>query len=234
VMKHLNGWLKARAAEKNFWSQKDVKAIKTAAAWENFVKKHFGFPFGYFSFKNVLEVGCGPYGLVHFIDSNVCIGIDPILFDTWNGTDKVNSSTLHIVATGEFLPFRDNSFDVCVCFNVLDHSIFPRDVLREIVRILKPNGELLLWVHTLRSVLRIFSPFLNLIDTSHPHHFTFHRVLHLLKENGLIATSTLTTELETGNFVQRFVKSFLYSFKLAVASFMMFNLFVLGCVTNKT
>src|SRR3989304_347774 len=100
-MRHLNRWLKARDSEKDFWSQKDVKAIKTAVKWENFLKKNFGLTFNFFLSKNIIEVGCGPYGMIHFVDSHASVGMDPLLFDTWHDLGKVNASTIHIVAIGE-------------------------------------------------------------------------------------------------------------------------------------
>ena len=233
MIRQLKRWLKAREAEKNFWSQKDVKALKTSVEWENFVKENFGLALNSFSSKSILEVGCGPYGVIHFVDSCSSVGIDPIYFDTWNGIGKINASTTHIVATAEYLPFRDDAFDVCVCFNVLDHSIFPSDAMREIVRTLKPSGEVLLWVHAIRRALWIVAPLLSLIDKSHPHHFTFKDVLRLLNENDLIVASTLKKNIRKGNFLQQFVGFLRISLKLAVASITIFNVFIQARISKR-
>jgi SAM-dependent methyltransferase len=45
-----------------------------------------------------------------------------------------------IAAVGESLPFRDNSFDVIISLEVLEHVEHPAAVLREVFRILKPGG----------------------------------------------------------------------------------------------
>jgi SAM-dependent methyltransferase len=44
-------------------------------------------------------------------------------------------------AIGEIVPFRDASFDRVLCESSLDHFANPADGLREVARILKPEGE---------------------------------------------------------------------------------------------
>jgi len=134
-MNHLCRWLKAREAERRFWSQKDVRAIKTTSDWQTFLRENFNLDFNFFKRKKVLEIGCGPYGIIHFIDPNLSVGVDPLFFSTWNKENE--KSCAHIVAVGEFLPLRDSMFDVCISFNVLDHTIIPKKVMGEMVRVLK-------------------------------------------------------------------------------------------------
>jgi ubiquinone/menaquinone biosynthesis C-methylase UbiE len=45
-------------------------------------------------------------------------------------------------ATGESIPFSDNSFDIVYSSNVLEHVLDPAKVLREAVRVLRPEGTL--------------------------------------------------------------------------------------------
>lgn len=49
-----------------------------------------------------------------------------------------------INAAGEQLPFAAAQFDLVVCWDVLEHVQNPTHVLREIHRVLKPNGKVLL------------------------------------------------------------------------------------------
>jgi ubiquinone/menaquinone biosynthesis C-methylase UbiE len=47
-----------------------------------------------------------------------------------------------VAAEGESLPFPDNSFDVVLCDNVVDHAESPRKICEELARILAPGGVL--------------------------------------------------------------------------------------------
>lgn len=49
-----------------------------------------------------------------------------------------------VAARGENLPFRDNSFDVVISLEVLEHVEDPATMLREVRRILRPGGWLYL------------------------------------------------------------------------------------------
>lgn len=44
----------------------------------------------------------------------------------------------------EALPFRDGSFDRIICQGSLDHFVGPHDFMREAVRVLRPNGRLVI------------------------------------------------------------------------------------------
>ena len=90
----------------------------------------------------VLEVGCGAHGLIFFFGAKDGVGIDPLahhyakLFPAWQ--DRART----VAAAGEFLPFRDGSFDVVLCDNVVDHAERPRRIVEEITRVLAPGGLL--------------------------------------------------------------------------------------------
>ena len=90
----------------------------------------------------VLEVGSGAHGLIFYFGSSHGVGVDPLavsygnLFGQWQGC----AST--VAAVGESLPFPDRSFDVVLCDNVVDHAESPSQIVRELVRVLKPGGLL--------------------------------------------------------------------------------------------
>ncbi len=90
----------------------------------------------------VLEVGSGAHGLVFFFGTTRGVGVDPLacdyaaLFPAWQ--DRART----IAAAGERLPFTDESFDVVLCDNVVDHAEDPARIARELVRVLAPGGLL--------------------------------------------------------------------------------------------
>lgn len=90
----------------------------------------------------VIEVGSGAHGLIFCFEGERRVGVDPLavdysgLFPVWQRRAQT------VAAVGESLPFRDRSFDVVICDNVVDHAESPLQIVRELVRILAPGGLL--------------------------------------------------------------------------------------------
>jgi SAM-dependent methyltransferase len=90
----------------------------------------------------VIEVGSGAHGLIFYFGSEPGIGVDPLavsygrLFPGWQRSAKT------VAAWGESLPFSDQSFDVVLCDNVVDHAESPKQIVGELARVLAPGGLL--------------------------------------------------------------------------------------------
>lgn len=96
----------------------------------------------------VLDVGCGGGYLAESFaaDGFAVTGVDP-------STSSVDAARRHAAETGlsiqykvgygESLPFRDKSFDIVCCCDVLEHVDDVAQVLREVARTLKPDGVFL-------------------------------------------------------------------------------------------
>jgi SAM-dependent methyltransferase len=105
----------------------------------------------------VLEVGSGAHGLIFFFGGDRNVGVDPLaqsyssLFPAWQGRVPT------LAAFGESLPFADNSFDVVLCDNVVDHAESPAQIVSEITRVLSPSGLLYFSVNVHHPIYSIAS-----------------------------------------------------------------------------
>ena len=94
--------------------------------------------------------------------------------------------------------FPPGEFDMVLLWHVVEHLDSPEQVLREVSRILKPGGYLILEVPNLASLqARIFGRhWFHLDIPRHLYHFTVIGLTHLLKRNSFTITQTATFSLE--------------------------------------
>ncbi len=90
----------------------------------------------------VIEVGSGAHGLIFYFGAQHGVGIDPLAVSYRSLFPRWQNCAATIAAAGEHLPFCDESFDVVLCDNVVDHAESPRGIVAELTRILKPDGLL--------------------------------------------------------------------------------------------
>lgn len=169
LLKNVPRWQRAIRAERDFWA-KHPRTVQSRAEWNALLQEYFHLDLDVFRGQTTLEVGCGLFGLIHVIDAELAIGIDPLLQSEFYAEHP--QVAWRIRGVGEYLPFGDRIFDVCVCMNVLDHTIDPPTVIDEIARVLKTGGTCLLWINTIRTAVQRFKSLVARFDTPHPHHFT--------------------------------------------------------------
>lgn len=95
----------------------------------------------------VLEVGCGGGALLSKITmtGSVAVGLD--LSETQIKYTKTRlQDALLIVGDSERLPLKDNVFTKCFAVEILEHVQNPGQIMKEIRRVLKDNGELIIVV----------------------------------------------------------------------------------------
>jgi SAM-dependent methyltransferase len=103
----------------------------------------------------VIEVGSGAHGLIFCFGPENSVGVDPLAVNYGGLFPHWQRRAATVAAVGESLPFFDQSFDVVLCDNVVDHAESPSRIVRELVRILAPGGLLYFTVnihHPLYSV----------------------------------------------------------------------------------
>lgn len=94
----------------------------------------------------VLENGCGP-GRYAAMLANLgfeVIGVDPVAFDTWTDLQECGALRFMSDTKAESLPFADGDFDAVCCLGALLYFDDPLMALKEMCRVLKPGGKLVL------------------------------------------------------------------------------------------
>jgi SAM-dependent methyltransferase len=164
-------WNEAQEHERDFWKNwralAPYREVDLDAYWAGEIAK-FGIAPEFFLGRRVLDVGCGPVGLIHFLpQAALRMRIDPLLH-LYDGKALLAPPSMSASAAGEQLPFRDAAADVLICFNALDHMRDPSTALREMRRVLRPGGTLLMMIHTFPA----WTMPLLAVDRLHPHHWT--------------------------------------------------------------
>ena len=102
--------------------------------------KHIKSLSGYVSGK-VLDVGCGQKPYLHLFSYTEYIGMD-----IENPGHDHSNEQIDVFYDGTTFPFENATYDSIVCNQVLEHVFTPDAFLKEISRVLKPQGYFLLSV----------------------------------------------------------------------------------------
>lgn len=89
--------------------------------------------------KKILDVGCGIKPYRDLFKTHDYIGIEV----SGGGHSDEAKSADHFF-DGQNIPFPDNDFDVIICSEVLEHTLDPEYLLKEMRRVLRPDGTLFL------------------------------------------------------------------------------------------
>jgi ubiquinone/menaquinone biosynthesis C-methylase UbiE len=174
----LKRWQRAQRAEKKFWNEDEAINAQTAEIVKNYASILSKMKIG--DKWKILDVGCGPTILSRMIQMGEKYGVDP-LADSFGSLVKRRDDVdlFHFLkGVGEFLPFKDDCFDLVICRNVLNHVLAPDMVVAEVGRVCRSNGLILLAADiysplvakTKRIVERIHVPFLT--EQHHTYFFT--------------------------------------------------------------
>lgn len=102
----------------------------------------------------MLDLGCGEgrhiFGVMQKFPDIQCVGLDPHLESLDKSLEGLeffeslsNKTTTFLSGSAYALPFDDNTFDLVVCSEVLEHLHEYKDAIIEVNRVLKPNGKFL-------------------------------------------------------------------------------------------
>lgn len=92
---------------------------------------------------SILDVGCASGWFLSEVSSRYpkakCTGVD-VYKKAINYGKKTYKNLRLIQADAHKLPFPEKSFDLIICTEVLEHVVNPKQVLKEIKRVLNPRG----------------------------------------------------------------------------------------------
>jgi SAM-dependent methyltransferase len=139
-----------------------VNGHPSAAMFTSFVRQYLR---GY-----VLDIGCGPQPVPLYLQqypSDHIYGIDPM-------SSPAEHPFQFYRGLAEFLPWNDRSFDVVIAATSLDHMLLLNRTMREIHRVMKADGEFLVWVAFVAGSAPYdpCSPDIEPVDQYHLFHFT--------------------------------------------------------------
>lgn len=190
-------WLKAQEYEKSFWEKTAnhiVSGISGQLSWYGWrageLEKQLVRYMDNERKRNtkVLEIGSGPIGIVSFLKWGERYALDPLEDYYVNYPILIelrDSEVNYLKGHGENLPFGNRMFSMVILDNVIDHTENPDRVLKEIIRVLEPNGILYFSVN-LHSKWgsKIHSLLSNIyIDKGHPYTFTTKKIRDILRKN---------------------------------------------------
>ena len=193
-------WLNAQKYEQAFWERlgADIAAgAEKQLDWYHWRARRLeerlaGLPDVRTDNGKVLEIGCGPIGIINFLTSGERVAVDP-LEHFYRRTPSLVSlrhpAVTYLTGTGEQLPVKTGSCSLVIIDNVIDHTQAPGRILDEIRRVLQPYGCLYLsvnvhtlwgaWLHRALAALQI--------DRGHPYTYTSASLRRLLSAHGFQA-----------------------------------------------
>lgn len=135
----------------------------------------------------ILDLGCGQGLVISGLQNRGDFyGIDP----SFGELKKARTYCFNLTCgVGEYLPFKDNSFDTVICSEVLEHVNDISQCISEMLRVLKKNGKLIISFpsRTLSSRIYLLVSDLKICHKVYHHKDSLpepEQVINLLIENG--------------------------------------------------
>lgn len=142
---------------------------------------------------NILDVGSASGWFLSELKkefkNSECVGIDTHKAAINYGKKKYKNIKL-VRADAHKIPFKENTFEVIVCCEVLEHVEEPEVVIKEMKRVLKRNGRLIIEIDTGNWLFKLIWYFWTNLRKgvwrdSHIHSFSVEKLKRLFVKNGL-------------------------------------------------
>ena len=185
-------WSAAQAKEDSFWRRDGVYKPEMRRVTSRYLPVIQELSAGLEEDSKILDVGCGPTCVSRFFPVGSKTYLDPLM-DTYREAypEGLIPAGERIRAPAERIPKENESYDVVICVNALDHMCDPPQALREMRRVLKSDGTFVLGVFLhprptalLRRFVERRLPIFR--EDAHPHSYTLGSIRSLLSEFFLI------------------------------------------------
>lgn len=109
----------------------------------------------------ILDVGSADGTMSEFVlkhsGADLVVGVDALPFSVAYAQKRFsrNKKLKFLQADAEKLPFKNREFDFVYCLDTIEHLIDPEKALREMRRVLRKDGQLVILVHTNSLIFRI-------------------------------------------------------------------------------
>lgn len=143
----------------------------------------------------ILDFGCGDGILIKYMKRNnpksLFYGVDVSKKIIQINKKKISFAKFYVTSDGGRLPFPNNSFDFIVSTDVIEHIYDTEYAFRELSRVLKPNGKILLstpYNGIIKNILVVIINFDLVFSPTGPHirFFTRKSLSACLRKVGLV------------------------------------------------
>ena len=180
-------WSEAQTKEDAFWQRNGVLGIQMERVHSRYGPVISEIEKSLSADSEILDVGCGPTCSAQLFHKGKKTYLDPLM----NSYLKTYSDKLpdgeKIASTAEGIPKQDESFDVAICVNALDHMIHPEKALLEIRRVLKKDGIFMLGIFLHPAPIAMFRRFIEKYlpifrEDAHPYSYTVKTIRDVLEK----------------------------------------------------
>jgi ubiquinone/menaquinone biosynthesis C-methylase UbiE len=136
----------------------------------------------------ILDVGCGPTCSAQLFTVGLKTYLDPLMDSYLASYPEKLPEGEKICSTAEEIPKPDESFDVVLCVNALDHMIDPDKALAEMGRVMKRDGIFVLGIFLHPSAIAMARRFIErwlpvFREDAHPYSYTLKIIREVLNNH---------------------------------------------------
>jgi len=178
-------WTDAQGKEDSFWQRKgvlDSQMERVISRYGPVIQKIEG---DLDSSSTILDVGCGPTCTAQLFGVGLKTYLDPLMDSYLNTYPERLPEGEKICSSAESIPKPDESFDMVLCVNALDHMMNPEKALAEMGRVLKRDGKFVLGIFLHPAPIAVARKFIErwipvLREDAHPYSYTLRTIRALL------------------------------------------------------